>query len=56
MLFVMLTLSFAVAILVAGGLALYIMMQPKVLKWYTKKVFTMMSNYEKVLEEIEKEL
>lgn len=39
--FIVMTLSFTVAILLASGLALMIIMQPKVLKSYTKYVMKM---------------
>jgi hypothetical protein len=36
--FIIMTLSFTVAILLAGVVSVFIMMQPKVVKWYMKKV------------------
>lgn len=51
MLFIMLTISFTVAILLASGIALYVMMQPKVMKWYMKMVAKSMKGMEDFIEE-----
>ena len=50
--FIILTLSFTVAILLASGLSLYIMMQPKVMKWYMKFIVKSMKNMDEISEEI----
>lgn len=36
--FIIMTLSFTVAILLASGVSVFIVMQPRVMKWYTKRV------------------
>lgn len=36
--FVLMTISFTMAILLAGGLSIMILMNKRVLKWYMKKV------------------
>lgn len=53
MVFIMMTISFTLAILLASGLAVWIMLQPKVLEWYTKKVFKMMNDLDKVLDKVQ---
>lgn len=53
--FILMTLSFTVAILLASGIAVVLMLQPKVMKWYLDKVykatFNAMSNLEKEIQE-----
>lgn len=49
--FIMLTISFTVAILLASGIALYLMMQPKVMEWYMKKVMKMTNDMQEIFEE-----
>ena len=49
--FIIMTISFTVAILLASGLALVIMLQPKVTKWYMKLIMKYMKNMEKIAEE-----
>lgn len=41
MMFIMMTLSFTVAILLASFIACVVMLQPKVIKWYMKKTMEM---------------
>lgn len=52
MTFIMMTLSFTVAILLASFVALVVMLQPKVVKWYVKKTMEMAT---RMAEDIEKE-
>lgn len=47
--FILMTISFAIAILLASALACAIMLQPKVMKWYTKYVMKMS---EKITDEL----
>lgn len=54
--FIMLTLSFTVAILLAGAVSIMIMMQPKVINWYMKRCFKMMSQTELAFSEVYYEL
>lgn len=49
--FIMLTISFTVAILLASGIALYLIMQPKVMEWYMKKVMKMANDMQEIFEE-----
>lgn len=49
--FVIMTLSFTVGILLASGLALLIMLNPKVMKGYMKYMFKMMNNMDQIFEE-----
>lgn len=49
--FIIMTISFTVAILLASGIALFITMRPKVMKWYMKKVTKMMPDMEQILED-----
>ena len=49
--FVVLTLSFTVAILLASALALFIIMQPKVMKAYMKTTFKTMKEMEEIFYE-----
>ena len=51
--FVVLTISFTLAILLASGLACVVLLQPKVMKWYTKKMFKMTND---IAEELGKEM
>ena len=55
MTFIIMTLSFTVAILLAGAVSVYILMQPKVLKWYMKRAVKMMDHYDTVFDELEEE-
>lgn len=52
--FILMTLSFTVALLVASGVVFVIMLQPKVIEWYMNKAFKMMNkiNYEKIAENL----
>lgn len=54
--FIMLTISFTMAILLASGLSVYIVLQPKVVKWYMKHIVKYMKEIEKTLEDFEEEL
>lgn len=49
--FIMMTISFTVGILLASVVALVLMMQPKVVKWYMK----LMMKYTKAIEEFAEE-
>lgn len=53
--FIVLTLSFTVAILLAMAIACVIMLQPVVMKWYTKKMFKVMNHSEDIFEELYEE-
>ena len=48
--FVLMTLSFTLGILFASGLALFIMMQPKVMKAYMKMIGKTMSQMDQIFE------
>lgn len=50
--FIMMTISFAVGILLAMVLAFMVMLNPKVMKWYMKVVMKSMKDMEKVAEEL----
>lgn len=50
--FIMMTLSFTVGILLASVLAFVIMLQPKVMKWYTKLMMKTMNNMAEITEEV----
>ena len=54
--FIMTTVSFTVAILLASFVACVIMLQPKVINWYLKHVFKMMSQGELAFGEVYDEL
>lgn len=49
--FIMLTISFTVAILLASGIALFLAMRPKVINWYMKKVMKMTNDMQEAFEE-----
>lgn len=51
--FVLMTLSFTLGILLASGLALFIMMQPKVMKAYMKMVGKTMNRMDQIFYEQE---
>ena len=53
--FVMLTTSFTVGILLATGIAMVIVMHPKVMKWYMKYMFILMKRFDQLVEELEDE-
>ena len=53
MLFIMMTLCFTVAILLAMGIAAYIAMIPIVQKWYMRWLFKQMEKTQKMFDEIE---
>lgn len=51
--FIIMTLSFTVAILLAGALSLFIMLSKPVIKWYMKKVYKfVMTDLEELAEEM----
>ena len=50
--FIIMTVSFTVAILLASVLAFVIMMQPKVMKWYMKLMFKSMNDMEQITNEV----
>lgn len=52
MLFIMLTLSFTVAIILASVVACVIMMQPKVLKWLFKYYVKQVNKMGDILEDV----
>ena len=56
MLFLLLTLSFMMGSLLAGGVAMFIMFKlmasPKVMKWYLNWIKDIMEKYEKEFEEL----
>lgn len=54
--FIMMTVSFTVAILLAGVIACAVMLHPKVVNWYMKYVFKMMSQCESAFVEVYDEL
>lgn len=49
--FIMLTISFTVAILLASCIAVIIAMRPKVINWYMKKVMKMTADMQEAFEE-----
>lgn len=51
--FVLMTISFALGILLASGLALFIMMRPKVMKAYMKMIYKYMSRMDQIFTEQE---
>ena len=50
--FIILTLSFTMAILLAMGLTFVIMLHPKVVKWYMKQAWKYMNQIDEITEEI----
>lgn len=56
MAFVILTISFTIAILLASGLAVLIVMQPKVMKLYMKWMIKQMKKFDELVDELGKEL
>ncbi len=56
MTFIILTLSFTIAILLASAIALFIMMQPKVIKAYMKWVCKYVNQMDNALYEMDEEL
>ena len=60
MMFIMLTISFTVALLLASGLSMVIMFKllsnEKVIKWYLKWFFNYMKKFENLGEEFEEEM
>ena len=60
MMFIMLTISFTVALLLASGLSVFIMFKlmsnEKVIKWYLKWFFNYMKKFENLGEEFEEEI
>ena len=52
LMFIILTLSFTVAILLAGAIGTMIMLNPKVMNWYLKKAFEYMNKVENVFDEV----
>ena len=51
--FVLMTLSFTLGILLASGLALFIMMRPKVIKAYMKMVGKAMNQMDQIFDDQE---
>lgn len=52
MMFIILTLSFTMAILLAGAIGTMIVLHPAVQKWYLKKAFEYMGKVDKTFEEV----
>ena len=50
--FIMMTISFTVAILLAGVLGLVVFLQPKVMKLYMKMVMKSMKDIDEITEDI----
>lgn len=51
--FVLMTLSFTLGILLASGLALFIMMRPKVMKAYMKAMYKTMNQMDQIFDDQE---
>lgn len=49
--FIILTVSIMVALMLASALSMYIIFQPKVMKWYLGKMTKYMKTYTEILEE-----
>ena len=49
--FVMMTLSFTVAILLSMGLSFMVMTNKKVMKWYMNYIVKMMSNMDQIVDD-----
>lgn len=52
MAFVLMTISFTVAILLASAIGCVVMLNPKVMKWYMGYVMKKMNDFEDVAEDI----
>lgn len=52
MAFVLMTISFTVAILLASVIGCVVMLNPKVMKWYVKYVMKKMNDFEDVTEDL----
>ena len=53
MTFIIMTLSFTVAILLSAVLSFIVMTHPKVMKWYMNYVFKMVSRMEQIVDDQE---
>lgn len=53
MMFIVLTLSIVVGIMLSTGLSIYLLMQPKVVEWYMKWVMKQMERMTDMFEKLE---